>query len=346
MTAIVKSATPVADRRFFAGLWTPRLAAATLTLLAIPACSRLGSSQHREMDWARAALERNEQLQVVASDPQARTFTVRLKDSDELRVLSIDQIVAGPGGPAEAARQSAAAPVPASAGAAATNGAATNGAATNGAATNGAATSEAGTAGASAAQTATQNNVASAEQGGAPAQESSSTAGATDQATPSSPTAAGPHAERAADAKAGSVLASGPGYTIKASGAQPTPTRQATGQTAARGTPLERLHDPIICQGSRLLHIDNRNLEFDGDAVTAEQGCEIHITNSHIRAKGIGVQARAASVHIENSEIDGDGGSIDASDGAQVYAEGSRFKGLTRHMEASAFHDLGGNVWN
>jgi hypothetical protein len=114
---------------------------------------------------------------------------------------------------------------------------------------------------------------------------------------------------------------------------------------APHGAP-ERLHDPIICQGSRLLHIDNRNLEFDGDAITAEDGCEIHITNSHISAKGIGVLARAANVHIKNSEIDGESGAVDASDGAQVYAQSSRFKGLTRRLESSSFHDLGGNVWN
>jgi hypothetical protein len=140
------------------------------------------------------------------------------------------------------------------------------------------------------------------------------------------------------------VLASGPGYSIKASGPKSGPARPSP-VTAARST-LERLHDPIICQGSRLLHIDNRNLEFDGDAITAEDGCEIHITNTHISAKGIGVLARAANVHISNSEIDGDSGSVDASDGAQVYAESSRFKGLTRRLESSAFHDLGGNVWN
>jgi hypothetical protein len=156
--------------------------------------------------------------------------------------------------------------------------------------------------------------------------------------------AKGPHAESAANAKAGSVLASGPGYSIKASGSKAGPARPSPA-TAARGTP-ERLHDPIICQGSRLLHIDNRNLEFDGDAITAEDGCEIHITNTHISAKGIGVLARAANVHIKNSEIDGASGAVDASDGAQVYAESSRFKGLTRRLESSAFHDLGGNVWN
>ena len=79
---------------------------------------------------------------------------------------------------------------------------------------------------------------------------------------------------------------------------------------------------------------------------SAEDGCEIHITNSHITAKGVGVSARNANVHIENSQIEGDAGSIDASEGAQVYAASSTFKGLRRRLDNASFHDLGGNVWN
>ena len=109
---------------------------------------------------------------------------------------------------------------------------------------------------------------------------------------------------------------------------------------------VERRHEPIVCQGQRLLHIDNRNLEFDGDAVSAQDGCEIHITNSHISATGVGVSARAANVHIDNSQIEGDAAAIDASEGAQVYAASTRFRGLSRRADSAAFHDLGGNIWN
>jgi hypothetical protein len=95
-----------------------------------------------------------------------------------------------------------------------------------------------------------------------------------------------------------------------------------------------------------MLHIDNRNLVFDGDAVSALDGCEIHITNSHISASGVGVAARAANVHIDNSQIEGEQASIDLSDGAQVYAASSRFKGLSRRLDTATVHDLGGNIWN
>jgi len=152
----------------------------------------------------------------------------------------------------------------------------------------------------------------------------------------------------------GRVIASGPGYSIAAagpatgepgasSGAQPESTSDAG---AARNLPVEHRHEPLICQGAQLRQINNRNLVFDGDAVSVENGCELHITNSSITAHGIGVTARGASVHLDNSIIEGSGGAVDAADGAQVYARSSVFKGLIRRNDTAAFHDLGGNVGN
>jgi hypothetical protein len=102
----------------------------------------------------------------------------------------------------------------------------------------------------------------------------------------------------------------------------------------------------MVCQGAQLMHIDGRNLEFEGDAISVEDGCEIHITNSHIIAHGVGISARAANVHIKNSVIEGDGGSVSASDGANVYTQQSTFKGLSRRLDTATFHDLGGTRWN
>ena len=156
-----------------------------------------------------------------------------------------------------------------------------------------------------------------------------------------------PNSDVASITPGGRVLESGPGYAIKtASKTTPVTALVERERSSTTSSAVERRHDPIICQGERLLQIDNRNLEFDGDAVTAEDGCEIHITNSHISAKGVGIFARSANVHIDNSQIEGDSASIDASDGAQVYVSSSRFKGISRRVDSSAFHDLGGNVWN
>jgi len=67
--------------------------AGCLVLLALSACDRQGRN---DMSWARAALERNDTLEVVAADQQSRTFTVRMKDTGELRVVHVDEIVASP----------------------------------------------------------------------------------------------------------------------------------------------------------------------------------------------------------------------------------------------------------
>jgi hypothetical protein len=280
----------------FVGWFT---AVACVGLLLLPACGREGPD---EMSWARAALERNKSLEVVAADPQTRTFTVRLKENGELRTVRADEIVAVPlAAPADANRPSAA--------------------------------SEATAAEKAVAQA---DSVAKVPEEAAPPEK---------EVVRSEPMALTPQAAvPAGSTSGGRVLESGPGYSITAA--------QASGPVAARvresasSAPLERRHEPIVCQGSRLLHIDNRNLVFDGDAVSALDGCEIHITNTHITASGVGVAARAANVHIDNSQIEGDQASIDASEGAQIYAVSSRFKGLSRRLDTATVHDLGGNIWN
>ena len=166
------------------------------------------------------------------------------------------------------------------------------------------------------------------------------------QASPAAPPVA-----TASVASAGpGVISSGPGYSIKSAPREAASNARTSSpaqyDSIARGLTVERRDEPIVCQGARFLRIDNRNLEFSGDAISAENGCEIHITNSRIAAQGVGVSARAANVHIENSSIEGQSGSLFASDGAQVYAEASRFKGLSRGLTTETLHDLGGNAWN
>jgi len=143
----------------------------------------------------------------------------------------------------------------------------------------------------------------------------------------------------------GKVLAKGPGYSIVAT-SPGAGGPGAAGQTHVTDAALETLHEPIVCRGQRVLNIDNRNIRFEGNAaITAEDGCELHITNSRISAAGVAVRARNASVHIENSEIEGGKAAIDATHGAQIYAEASTFKGVARRLGQAAIHDLGNNAW-
>jgi hypothetical protein len=273
--------------------------AGCLVLLTLSACDRQGRN---EMSWARAALERNDTLEVVAADQQSRTFTVRMKDTGELRVVHVDEIIASPALVAVATPQAPAAN----------------------------------------AQPAEPGNTAPADN---TAQRAPAAAGENAALPVTQPASLAPQSAGAVEAAAGRVLESGPGYTIKsAAPASAGATRMRS--AGITNSVLERRHEPIVCQGARLLHIDNRNLAFDGDAVSAQDGCEIHITNSHISATGVGVMARAANVHIDNSMIEGDQASIDASEGAQVYAASSQFRGLSRRLDSASFHDLGGNIWN
>lgn len=312
-----------------------------VALLGLAACSKFDSGQNpggidgkgtvvNEMSWARAALERNGQIEVVASDAQASTFTIRMKDTGQLRVVALNQVVAGPpsAAPATPASTDANTPAPPPTGAGAP-------------ASPPVATSPPPATDTAAAPPNEGATAAPGEPANTPTPEEPKVvaAEASQEAKP-------PRSESASGAPPGKTLASGPGYTIKAAGAKGASVRRVASSGPVASATLERMHDPIICQGSRFLQIDNRNLEFDGDAVSAEDGCEIHITNSRIAAKGVGVVARNASVHIENSDIEGDAGSVDASQGAQVYSASSTFKGLRRRADDAAFHDLGGNAWN
>ena len=279
---------------------------ACVGLLLITACGRESAD---EMGWARSALERNKSLEIVAADQQSRSFTVRLRDTGELRMVRVDELVASPSAAAVAAAPHRAKEnTPPGAGEATPGGQAVAQADTS-----------------TGAEPATPADAEAGSRRPEPVLTSENSTGL----------------ERVAP---GRVLESGPGYTITA--AQAAAPATARMRESASSAPLERRHEPIVCQGSRLLHIDNRNLVFDGDAVSALDGCEIHITNSHISARGVGVAARAANVHIDNSQIEGEQASIDASDGAQVYAASSRFKGLSRRLDTAAVHDLGGNNWN
>jgi hypothetical protein len=288
----------------------PSAACAVLVLLA--ACAREGQDQ---MSWARAALERNGQIEIVAADPQSHTFTVRVKDSGELRMVRADQVMAGPALSAAMSTPAAAPAAPPEPPQALT------------------------------ASTAADTTSPSPAEPGAMAAETRPLAhtagGALLESGP------GYSIQAASGAAAAAMTQSGPGYSISASGVPAAaPPRARLHDAGVTSAAVERRREPIVCQGSRLLHIDNRNLEFDGDAVSAEDGCEVHITNSHISATGVGVLARRANVHIDNSLIEGDAGSIDASDGAQVYAAFSHFRGLSRRLDTAVFHDLGGNIWN
>src|SRR5688572_29212759 len=80
-------------------------------LLILTGCDKL---THGDVDFARAALERNPDITIVAADKDARTFTVQVKGSNELRVLRVDEIVGSVPSDGTAPKVSEPAPSPAS----------------------------------------------------------------------------------------------------------------------------------------------------------------------------------------------------------------------------------------
>ncbi|HKE96440.1 MAG TPA: hypothetical protein VKB34_19180, partial [Povalibacter sp.] len=133
----------------------------------------------------------------------------------------------------------------------------------------------------------------------------------------------------------GHLKVSGPGISVVSSG-----TANATEDRA--GAPAA---EPIICEGQRMLHLDNRRLFVDGDAITVRGGCELYITNSNIVASGVGVVVHDGTVHIANSYIEGASGSFEASSQAKVFVRGSTFQGLSRRDQLAMVQDQGGNQW-
>jgi uncharacterized Zn-binding protein involved in type VI secretion len=143
----------------------------------------------------------------------------------------------------------------------------------------------------------------------------------------------------------------GPGYSIErqrsasppANSSTQAPAEQPASQTLAAN--VERRTDPIICQGDRLMRIDGETIAFSGDAVIAEKGCDLYISNSNLSAGGVGIIARQARVHIVNSSIGGSRASYEASEGAEIYVARSTITGVGRRFDSATMNDLGENLY-
>jgi hypothetical protein len=282
-----------------------------LTLVAssfvlISACAKQDSV--REVDWAKAALARNPAVEIISTDEATGVFTVRDTSNGSQYKLRLDELVAGPPH-SWSAPPAAPAPAPAVAPPAAV-------------------AEEPAKPEAEPAPQTTQPVVAANPHTGESLAE-----GPGYRISRGQPAAPPPTIE-------------GPGYSIKRDEAVSSPHAQQSAPNAeAMASNAEKRTDPIICQGDRLMRIDGESIDFEGDAVIAEKGCDLFISNARIRAGGVGIIARQARVHIVNSTIGGSKGSYEASDGAEIYVAHSTFAGVGRRFDSATMNDLGGNEY-
>jgi hypothetical protein len=275
----------------------------------------------REIDWAKAALARNPAYEILATDESSGVFTVRDTSGGAVHTLRLEDLIAAPL-PAKAA-----AGAPASAPSSAPDAAP-----------------------AESPETAVENRQP-AQPGKALLADQTTGSVAAVRAGAGDPLAAGPgYSISRGDGKqpVAEPTIEGPGYSITRH--EPTkrqPGKSADGASAAEAVAanVERRTDPIVCQGDRLMRIDGETIEFTGDAVIAEKGCDLFISNATIRAGGIGIIARQARVHIVNSNIGGSQASYEASEGAEIYVARSTFSGVGRRFDNATMNDLGGNSY-
>jgi hypothetical protein len=280
---------------------SPQAVLACAAIVALGACQR--SVETREPDaqlaWARAALERNPQIEVVAADSQLGVFTVRDRRTGNVEAVRLQELAAAPISQLRAQSATPAAPAVAPQ-----------------------------------APTVPQPEEPTAASAGAePAEPAVPAEPGTARTEPGLATAGTPgYTIERAD---GQVRVSGPGVSIVSSGPA------AVSQSATAQTPAE----PIICEGRRMVHLDNRNIYVEGDAITARGGCELYITNSHITASGTGIVVLDATVHVSNSHIEGANGAFDADDRARLFVRSSIFQGVPKRTQLAMVQDQGGNRW-
>ncbi len=294
---------------------TTQLALQIALASTVTACDRLQPpastpASNPEIAWAATALARNPELEVLATDSSAGVFTVRIKPTGEVRTVRLTDIAAAPIALLAARAQ----PVPAAVPTPATP-----------------SEPPASTATAQTPPIAAPPPVTAAPSPSAAIPD----AAVANQSTPATaPAADAPN--YTIDRAGGHVKISGPGVSIV-----------STGQASSHAPSTSEFtsNEAIICEGARLLHLDNRTIAATGNAIVARGGCELYLTNSHVNAAATAIVVEDAVVHIANSTIEGGVASLDAGDRSHVLVRSSTFKGMQKRSERADIQDQGGNQW-
>jgi hypothetical protein len=254
------------------------------SLLALAACQRnTGGESAAELAWARAALERNPGLEILATDSQAGVFTVRDRASGAVNAVKASELAAVPVAllekPAVAPSDAAGAPEGATE-----------------------ATTD------SAAPSAEPSTMSAATP-------SSAEADADEPAVPGSVTESGYRIER----RDGQVKVSGPGVSIVSGGVSPTPS--AKGEPGQRtvdpiicdGRQMMHLDgrdiyvegDAITVRNGCELYITNSRIVAADTGVVVRDGV-VHISNSYVEGAKASFDAEGdARLYVRGSIFQG-----------------------------------------
>ncbi len=345
------------------------IAAVTLVSIGMVGCSSTGGAKD-ELTAARLMLANNPEVEVVATDDKAGVFTVRVKSTGQLimvtaadaaqgksLVVSVDGVAAQGGGTVTVA----AAQRPGGQSATVSNGQASVTARTGNAQTPQDASVAVATRGDRGVVTVetdrgtarvTASGVVAA--GGRGVDVGTERQSVSVSADGQNVTVGGTRAGKltvTADgetvdigSRKGSVTVTNDGQTVTVGGNAGVRVTQASGADAGADAGRARRSQAYQCGGGESLRIDNQVIETSGTAVSAQGGCTVVITNSHIVTTGIGVQAGGgATVSIENSVIEGRGSAVSVNGGATVSAAGSTLTGGVSKSGLGSFVDRGGN---
>jgi len=244
------------------------------------------TSGDTELQWARAALERNPQVKVVSIDAATNSIQVQVKASGETIAVTPGELAAIPIADLVALTQTASREPP-------------------------------------------------IEKTPPPAPPVEA---APEPQTPPEPVTESQPAKPAYDdfvveRENGRVRVTGPGVSIES---PPAPVTEGVSQ---------RVDEPIVCDGKRMMRMDARQLNVDGNAITVRGGCELYISNSRIQASSAAIVVDNGIVHISNSEISGAKNSLVTNSAARAYLRSNTFSGLQIRDPDATIVDQGGNTW-
>lgn len=147
------------------------------------------------------------------------------------------------------------------------------------------------------------------------------------------------------DAGGLSVAAEGESEDTDRDAAPPDEPPSSPPAAASSSAGRRRVTSPITCGATQELQLDNIVLEATGNAIEASGSCRLILTNSEISGGEYGVEVRGdAEVQLLDSVVDGRRGALRVAGMAVASAQDSELRGGVKTSGKGRFDDQGGNT--